>query len=409
MSALNQIEPTRLIRLVEVSRILNSTTNVDELLTFIMDEATELIGSESASILLLDPQLKELRFRAMSGQILPALTNITIPVDSSIAGTVLQSNQPLVVNDVSQDPRWNPTVSRTLKHATHSILCVPMRAKNNPVGVLQAVNKQGGKFQPADVETLGILADLAGTAVEKARLIEALQLANLQLSQLDALKSNFIAIASHELRTPLSIILGYVSFIQEVADPAMASQLDHVLRAATHLRSLIQDMLNLRYVDVGQATLKLVKMDFGVLVAEMIAQRDETAEAKQQTIQFSKPAISLPVLLDRAMMEVVIGNLLNNAIKFTGQGGKIQINLQKRGNEVWLSVLDTGVGIPEEELTRIFDRFYQVGDPLRRSYEGLGLGLAVAKELLELHSGRIWATSKLNEGSQFYIALPLLF
>jgi signal transduction histidine kinase len=275
------------------------------------------------------------------------------------------------------------------------------------VGVLEALNKRGGAFTEEDVETLTILADIAGVAVEKARLIEALQRAYAELNELDQLKTDFIAIASHELRTPLSVILGYVSFLHDVADPAVAEQLDSVLQAAVHLRTLIQDMLNLRYVDAGLATLNLVEVDFVALVRELAVERDATAAAKQQSVHLTLPDEALPVMVDSNVMEVVFSNLLNNAVKFTPQGGRIDINVERRGEEAWFRMADSGIGIPADKLDRIFKRFYQVEPALRRRYEGMGLGLAIAKELVELHQGRIWAESQAEGGSVFYVALPL--
>ena len=106
-------------------------------------------------------------------------------------------------------------------------------------------------------------------------------------------------------------------------------------------------------------------------------------------------------------MEVIIGNLLNNAVKFSPKGGRIEIKVQRQGREAWFRIKDNGVGIPEDQLERIFKRFYQVESPLRRQHEGMGLGLSIAKELVELHGGRIWAESSNRDGSEFIIALRL--
>lgn len=402
-----QLDTTHLARLVETSRILNSTIDLDDLLKVIINEAAALTNAEAASILLLDPHTRQLHFRATSGGTAPGIAGLIVPLDNSIAGAVLRSDSPLIVDDVTKDARWNPDVSQTIKFRTGSILGVPMHDVDRPVGVLEAINKRGGRFDQLDVETLVILADLAGVAVEKARLIEQLRSANKQLSELDRLKSDFIAIASHELRTPLSIILGYVSFLREGADPQMAEQLTSVMEAAVRLRDLIQGMLNLRYVDAGQAKLNLTEVDLAALVREWMAARDTTAEAKQQTIHLHLPAAPLPVWADRSMVEVVLHNLVNNAIKFTPEGGRIDIGIEKHGSEAWLIVRDTGIGIAKDEVERIFGRFYQVEPHLRRHHEGIGLGLSIAKELVELHQGRIWVRSQLEKGSQFFVALPL--
>jgi signal transduction histidine kinase len=406
---LPHMDSKRLIRMVEISRILNSETHLDQLLSQIIKEAAELTQSEAASIFLLDPRTRQLLFTASSNPIPENMANIPVNLDNSIAGAVVKSNRPMYIQDVSQDPRWNQNIDEAIDFRTKSILGVPMRnANKQPVGVLEAINKQGTPhFTRDDFETMVVLADIAGVAVEKARLITELEQANAELAELDDIKSNFIAIASHELRTPLSVILGYVSFLRDEASPAMVAQMDSVLEAAVHLRTLIQDMLNLRYVDAGEATVERQRVDFVAVVREMEAQADETAVARQQIITVDLPTKPLVVLVDRSMMEVVLGNLFDNAVKFAPQGGTIGIAVERQGTEVWFRIQDNGIGIPENQLERIFKRFYQVESPLRRSHEGMGLGLSIAKELVELNGGRIWAESIEGIGSEFFVALPL--
>lgn len=404
-----KLNAERMARLVEISRVLNATTNLDHLLYRIITEAADLTNAEAASILLLDPKTQQLHFKASSNEVPPEMANMTVSLDSSIAGAILTENKPMYIQDVSKDPRWNQNVDNTIAFRTRSILGVPMHnVAQVPVGVLEALNKKGGgDFSIQDFETLSILADIAGVAVEQARLFNELQQANAELNELDQLKTDFIAIASHELRTPLSVILGYVSFLRDEAGPEMTAQFDNVLQAAVHLRALIQDMLNLRYVDAGTAALTRQKVDLVSLVQEMNLERDETAVAKNQTVHVTLPDQELLVLVDQDMMEVIIGNLLNNAVKFSPKDGRIEVKVQRQGREAWFRIKDNGVGIPEDQLERIFKRFYQVESPLRRQHEGMGLGLSIAKELVELHGGRIWAESSNREGSEFVIALRL--
>ena len=404
-----KLNAERMARLVEISRVLNATTNLDHLLSRIISEAADLTNAEAASILLLDPKTQQLHFKASSNEVPPEMSDMTVSLDGSIAGAILTENKPMYIQDVSKDSRWNQNVDDAISFHTRSILGVPMHNVNQePVGVLEALNKNGGgDFSIQDFETLSILADIAGVAVEQARLFNELQQANAELNELDQLKTDFIAIASHELRTPLSVILGYVSFLRDEAGPEMTAQFDNVLQAAVHLRALIQDMLNLRYVDAGTAALTRKKVDLVALVHDMNLERDETAVAKEQTVHVTLPDHELLVLIDQDMMEVIIGNLLNNAVKFTPKGGQIVVKVERQGREAWFRIKDSGIGVPEDQLERIFKRFYQVESPLRRQHEGMGLGLSIAKELVELHGGRIWAESSNREGSEFIIALRL--
>jgi signal transduction histidine kinase len=404
-----ELSTDQLARMVEVSRVLNSTTNLDSLLTYIIGEAADLTDSEAASILLLDPHSRQLFIVASSNEITEEMARTPVPLDSSIAGAVLQANEPLYVADVSTDPRWNRDVDQVIDFKTSEILGVPMHyVDRKPVGVLEAINRQHGTFSKQDTDMLAVFADLAGVAVEKARLFGELEQANKDLSELDQLKTDFISLASHELRTPLSIILGYVSFLREDADPTMASRMENVLKAATHLRDLIQSMLNFQYVDTGQTKLNLAANDIVSLVRDMACDKDETAAAKRQTITVTLPSEALPALVDRNMVEVIMGNLIGNAIKFTPEEGQIDIRVERHGSEVWCCVADSGVGISDSDLERIFRRFYQVESPLRRRFGGIGLGLSIAADLAELNHGRLWAESAGDQkGSTFYAAFPL--
>ena len=403
------VNPQTLARLVEISRILNSATSVDKLLHYIIQQAADLTGAEAASILLLDPQTRQLHFRASSNAGHHEMVNIPVPLDSSIAGAILTENRPMLISDVSKDPRWNPVVSKTIQFKTKSILGVPMHAVDRqPIGVLEALNKQNGRFTRENAKTLVILADIAGVAIERARLSENLQQAYQELNELDQLKTDFIAIASHELRTPLSVIMGYVSFLREEANESQASQLDSVMNAAVHLRDLIQAMLNLRYVDAGEATLNLKSIDLIEFSRDIAAAFQETAVAKQQTITIQLPSSPLLVQADINILEVAINNLMNNAIRFTPDGGDIQIRLKQQGSEAWFSISDNGIGIPQDKLERIFNRFYQLEPAMVRQHGGLGIGLSIAKDLVELQNGRIWVESVENQGSTFTVVLPLV-
>jgi signal transduction histidine kinase len=395
--------------MVEIGRVLNSANNLDQLLTYIIREAANLTNTEAASILLLDPHTRDLFIVASSNEISAQMAATPVPLNGSIAGAIIQANKPMFIPDVSQDPRWNQNVDKAIDFHTKAILGVPMRdVERRPVGVLEAINKKSGNFTRQDAEMLTILADIAGVAVERARMDEDLRQAYAELNDLDQLKTDFISIASHELRTPLTVILGYLSFLRESSSPEMMGQFDTVLNAAVHLRTLIQDMLNFQYVDAGRESLNLERLDVVALVRGLTAQTDETAVAKQQTVTTNLPDIPIHIMADSSVIEVVLNNLFDNAIKFTPQAGHIEINIENRDKEVWVMVSDDGLGVPADQIERIFKRFYQVEDPLDRHHEGMGLGLAIVKELVELHQGRVWVESGAKQGSTFFVALPVV-
>jgi len=396
----------RLARILEISRELTSTVALEPLLRRIVDVAAKVTGSEAASILLLDTRSGELRFRAASGD--PSeLLNIPVPIEDSIAGAVFVSGESCVISDTHTDPRHYGAVGQQIGHQTHSLLAVPLQIKERRIGVLEAINKEGDTFSQEDVETLTALAAQAAVAIENARLVEALREAYKQLGKLDQLKSDFIAIASHELRTPLSLILLYAAVLQEQLGEEAGQQLEAVLRAATHLKDIIGTMLNLRFLETGQMDVVFDCFDLRTVVREACKDNETVAETNGLALRFDLPDEEVSIQADKEKLRVVLDNLTSNALKFTPAGGQVRVALCSRGDKVEITVSDTGIGIPAEELERIFDRFYQVEDHMTRRHGGMGLGLSIVKGLVELHGGRVWAESVPGQGSHFVVMLPV--
>jgi signal transduction histidine kinase len=395
--------------MVQISRTLTSTLDLDRLLELIINRAGELVGSVGASIILQNRRTGSLIFRAATGPKSEDLLNQEVPIENSIAGTVFQTCEPLIVQEIEADPRHYDGTDRAIEFETQSILAVPMIFKERTIGVLEAVNKQNQDlFNEHDAQILSTLAAQAAVAIENARLVHELQQANVQLAQLDELKSNFIAIASHELRTPLGLIMGYATFLREEADSKSGEQLDLVLESAQQLRDLIESMVNLTHLKSGSVSLDLADFNLQSVVQETIEIQSQFADTKSLKIILSLPSVSTHVCADREKITIVLNNLLNNAIKFTPAGGRIQIAVRPQTGAVAVSVADTGIGIPEHELERIFDRFHQVEPHLTRKHGGMGLGLSIAGEIVKLHGGRIWAESVLGRGSRFTFTLPTL-
>ena len=403
MQEQNQAAIAKLKRLLEISCELNSSADLDTLLHIMMNAASELTGSEASSVLLLDPRTRELYFAATSADSQPELLGMSVPLENSIAGAILKTAQPLIVPDVLLEPRHHTQVGKAIDLEIHSLLGVPMQAEGRKVGVLEAINKIEGGFTQEDVETLTTLATLAAIAIHKAGLIAQLKDVNEQLSELDRLKNDFLAIASHELRTPLVVILGYITLLKEETG---REELGQVMDAAMRLRGLMEDMFNLLYIDAGKSKLTFSRFCLAQLTAEVVAERQELAEARVQSVQLDLPAHVCNVVADRDSIQLVLNNLLSNAIKFTPIGGHIRIRVSERPDEVWVSMSDNGPGIPKVHHQRVFTRFYQQEPHLTRRHGGLGLGLAIVKELLGLQNGRIWVESEEGKGATFTFALP---
>lgn len=403
----SRVRLERLERILDVSRDLNSTVALAPLLHKIVEMAGELTDSEAASILLLDKRTGELRFRAASGDPNGQLKDVPVPVEDSIAGAVLLSDEPMIISDVRTDPRHYAGVARRVGRETHSLLAVPLRIKERQIGVVEAINKlRGDAFDQEDIETLNALAAQAAVAIENARLVEALRKANERLGELDRLKSEFIAIASHELRTPLSLILLYAGLLRERMEGSDDPQLDAVLRAAAQLRHIIETMLNLRHLETGEMELTPEQVDLCTEINEACHDHKPVAESENVTIRQSLPEERVIIEADREKLRLVLDNLISNAIKFADARGEVHVSLVPDSDVVEVRVRDNGIGIPEEELERVFDRFYQVEDHMKRRYGGMGLGLSIVRGLVDLHGGHVWAESVPEGGSLFVVKLP---
>lgn len=396
-------------RIVKVSQILNSTLTLEPLLQIIIQAVTELTNTEACSILLIDKNTGELRFAEATGGVTEALKKVSVPMDSSIGGLVVRQDRPLLVRDAKNDPRWHPTVDETTRFETESILGVPLKVRDKVIGVLEVINKKTEEgFNQDDIQIATTLSAQASIAIENARLMDELQQAYRDLSEIDQLKGDFVSIASHELRTPLAVILGYATFLRDNVSGQASEQLDIVLSSAMRLRALIDDMINLRHIRTGETQIDPTIFSLRELILNVAVEFKDLMAGKRQvlTTKFTPDDSPLNLNADRQKMYLVLANLVSNAVKFTPEGGRVHVNVALKGQKYWINVIDTGIGIPKSEYDRIFDQFYQVEPSLTRKYQGMGLGLSLAKGMVELHHGRIWVESVVNKGSNFTVVLP---
>ena len=398
----------RLSRLVEVSVTLNSTLEPEPLLQFLIRSAADLLDSEAASILLFDEKTQRLYFAASTGADPSELRKIPVPLEGSIAGTIYRDDSPLIINEVAADPRHYRQVGEKIRFEARTMIGVPMRMRDRRIGVLEALNKRGGPFTESDLQTLSIIASQAAVAIHNANLVSALQKAYDELGKVEKLKSDFIAIASHELRTPLGVILGYAAILKEDADQATSEHAAAVLNSALRMRALIEDMTNMNMMRVGSAELAVSQQALQPILEAAYEEMRPLIEAKGQQVARHVAPEQLLANVDAPKMMMALTNLLNNAMRFTPGGGRIELGLERHGAEAWLRVRDNGVGLPADQLERVFDQFYQVEHHMTRRHEGMGLGLSIVRAVVRAHSGRVWAESAgRDQGATFTIAVPL--
>jgi len=307
-------------------------------------------------------------------------------------------------------------------------LAVPLRAQGAINGVLLLCDNGPGVLRPVVQEVVTLLASHAGAALHNAYLYSKLDEAYQRQQEVDRLKSEFIAIASHELRTPLSIVLGYTMMVRDQSEGERREYLQRVLDNAQRIKDIIDDMVSLRHIETGEATLSLEPVMLQTTITQVIERMRPALANRPQQIHTVVPEEALWFLCDHEKLVLILSHLLSNAIKFTPEGGQVDIRASLRPPGVldsgdgriiqpsrpspsatsWvvIEIQDTGIGIPEREQSRIFDRFYQVADSLTRDHGGTGLGLTLARELVGALGGAIWLTSREGLGSTFTFALP---
>ncbi|MCA9912806.1 MAG: GAF domain-containing protein [Anaerolineae bacterium] len=399
-----------LTKFAEISASLNAQVSLKTLLKRIMDAAVQITSCEAASVLLWNNRKQALVFAASTTVNVDdsALIGTFVPMDS-IAGQIFRENRIIQVDDTRQHELHYDKVDEDIQFTTRSLLGVPLTYNDKVIGVLEAINKREMPWTLNDRNYLSTLAAQAAVAIEGAKLVQDLRRANEELSEVDALKNNFIAIASHELRTPLGVIMGYASFLQEEESESAKEHASKVLESALKLRKIIEDMVNLRYLKQNASDLHPDTLSVNSLLSAVRMELFTLMDLSDYEFDFQMLEEDLLLYGDQARLQMALINIMHNAISFTPKGGKItMLAASPTPRTVEISVIDTGAGIETDQLERIFQEFYQVEDHMTRHHGGLGIGLSIARAIVHAHEGRIWAESEgLGTGATFTIALPL--
>jgi signal transduction histidine kinase len=282
-----------------------------------------------------------------------------------------------------------------------------MPIKKRVMGVLEAVNKRSGDFNEGDVAVLSVTAAHAAIAINNARLLRATQQALAKVKESNRIKSNFLSLASHELRTPLGIIIGYATFLQEGSEGELSDHARQVLNAAEQMRDLLDQMNNLTLLQADEMEMKPMKISIQDILNFAIDGVKYPASRRDLQLVYAFENEPIYVNADPQRTVQAFGNLLNNAVRFSPTAGEVVIGIKDEGGKITAWVQDHGIGIAADKLEKIFEEFYQIEPPNTRSHGGLGIGLTIARGLIEAQGGTIWAESEgIGKGSTFKVALP---
>ena len=396
-------------RLHHLSRAGYRTTDLKEILARSSEAISAFTRAESVVFLLHDPNTNRLEAAWPGWNISAELAaRVKVSIDAhSIAGSVFKSGDAYYSNDVEHDPYKSEDLQKLF--GARNALFAPLKTERETFGVVVAINRPGG-FGREEIDATTSFADVASLLIKNAHLYATLTGTVEELRRASRLKDHFLQNVNHELRTPLTAIVGWTDLFseQELDDKTLRRGLQQVRQSARILLALIDDLLDLARMDRGSLSLDRQPVQLPDVIQRSIDTVRMMAEGRSVVvIQAPLPADMVPIRADPLRLQQILWNLLANAIKFSRRHGRVIVRLELEPERYVVSVEDDGIGIPESELPHVFERFRQVDGSPTRQHAGMGIGLALARSLVELHGGTIWAESVVGKGSRFTFTLPV--
>ena len=388
--------------LYETSRAVSSTLNLPQVLSTIVRQATEVMDVKGSSIRLLDEDQRFLEISAAYGLSDAYLTKGKVDAQRGEMDRLTLQGKSVALLDATTDHRFQyPEEAR--KEGIQSMLSVPMMLQEQVIGVLRIYTREVREFTEREIEFLTALASEGAAAIQNAR-------AYRQLQELEEAKSRFVFMVSHELKAPVAAIQSQFTLLQGGYAGSLSEQQQNLIARAARrlaaLQALLQDLLALgalrgRLPQHRKTELNLTEI--ARRVSEVILPQ---AEARGVTLTLRVP--DAPVLFPTAKddMHRLLGNLLDNAVKYTPSGGEVTVSLTADASHVRIAVTDTGIGIFPEAMPHIFDEFYRASNAKDMGAEGTGLGLSLVKRIVDLYQGQVHAESHPGTGTTFTVVLP---
>jgi signal transduction histidine kinase len=391
------------------------------MLPIILRKAAGAIGASSASVFLVDRETRDViasAFHPPASASAPARA-----VADPWTGETLHRGEIRIVEDTSTLPPTQVLAGLGPPgRPTRSQISLPLHSQEGPIGVLHVGTDQTRAFSPSEVRLLTAIAEIAGNALHRARVLETLETrvsertrelakANERLQELDRLKSDFLSNVSHELRTPITNILLYLELLNQPGKEVDRPRYIEILRReADRLARLIEDLLTLSRIEQGFAQVTLQPVQVDGLLREVLAAHEARARSREIGLH-QEGGLALPLVsLDREQMVQVFANLISNAIAYTPPGERVEVRTMAQEQDgrsyVGVVVRNSGAVIPAEDLPHVFERFYRGRNGRESGSPGTGLGLAICKEIVERHQGWIDLRSDEETGTSFIVWVP---
>lgn len=394
-----------LLPLYQLSDSFMTVMDLDALLQRILAVAVQETAADLGVVMLCDEAGQRLEVRAVATDEGSEPPTADYRLAEEIAQQAMRHGSVIVWQaGTGQTPFF---AGQLLSSRVCTAAALPLTAQGDSIGILALAKKKGqNALTRSDEELLSVLAGQAATAIQNARLFTRIRRAYEKLATLDHLKSEFIHVAAHEFRTPLAIVASYIRLVEQDSSAEHGEYYGAIAAALDRLNSLMDDITDLQFLQTGEAELRCREFSLPELLAEGVEQFGPLAAHKDQLITVSCCDRLTYIVADRAKLQIILENLLANAVEFTPEGGSIALEAKAKEHGVHVTIRDTGIGIPEEQQEWIFKPFYQLESSLTRSHGGIGIGLALAKNLVELHGGQIWVESEVGQGSAFHFTIP---
>jgi signal transduction histidine kinase/ActR/RegA family two-component response regulator len=389
--------------------------DVDERIEHLLERMVGVAGAGNGVVVLADAEGRLVE-RATVGLEAGETRSVPAGVDDLQFGLIVH---PAEIHGDGRDASAEWCDHGLLSTDARMAICLPLEVGGRVLGAVQLGFQSLKSLQPAEIRRLGMIADHIASAAEAGRLAResASRLAEVQrvsavLDEIDRMKGDFLAMISHELRTPLTAIIGYTDLLMRQVHGSLTDrQLHHqqaVRKAAHRLLALVNDLLDLNRLESGHASLSMETVSLLDAVRRAVEQVDGVAEQRGVELREDVPIHQIVVLADPERLHQILVNLLENAVKFTPAQGSVTVRVNRRDGQADVSVVDTGVGVPADQIDRIWDRFHQADSSTRRHFGGTGLGLAIVRHLVELHGGSVAVASDgPGRGSTFSFSLPV--
>ncbi len=383
--------------------------NIPDVLREVAGIVCSDFNAERATVYLIDRETLRLNSVAVVGNV---ARTIKVPIrSSSLAGYCALSGRAFVVPDaygdlsgVSPELEFDRSWDEINNFRTRDVMCAPAMFKGEPVGVVQVINSKGESFREEDLPRLGSVARLVGYAIYHARLYDDLA----TLKRLDQEKAQFMRVLVHELKSPAAATKMMTELLQDRKDlPEDVSHLhDRVASRMDEMLELISEILILAKVKSGETMGEIAVLDLSDLTAEVCEQYRPHADRKGIALELELPEETLPVRIDVKGCGLILSNLVSNAVKYTPEG-YVKLRLCRRDGWAELEVRDSGIGIPEQDMPKLFKEFYRATNASKHGIQGSGVGLASIKNIIERFDGELTLQSVENGGSTFTVRLPL--